>query len=124
MISSSISEVLSKWLSSIFPTSIIRSEEDRIEVYDIEDSYSIGYRLAYCIITKIGDQLSDYYSGLGRCLAYCIESGFAPTYIAVPEGHPYTDKLRRILDAINLPIGLIIVSSSGEVNIAVKPHVP
>ncbi|MEM1607190.1 MAG: hypothetical protein QXW55_03180 [Candidatus Bathyarchaeia archaeon] len=124
MVSGNISEVLSKWLSSLFPTSIIRSEEDRVEVYEVEDGYSIGYRMAYCVMTKCGFDLSDCYRSLGQCIVYCIENGFIPTYMAVPEDYPYLNKLEKILSSINLPIGLITISSDGQIRVAVKPHVP
>ncbi|MEM1582535.1 MAG: hypothetical protein QXK89_08520 [Candidatus Bathyarchaeia archaeon] len=119
-----IPEILSKWLSSMFPTSIIRSEDDRIEVYEVEDGYSIGYRMSYCIITKCGFELSECYRNLGQCITYCIENGFVPTYIAVPENYPHIRRMERILGAINLPVGLIAISPSGEVKVAIKPHVP
>jgi len=124
MFNINMSEVLSKWLSSMFPTSVIRSEDDRIEVYEVEDGYSIGYRMAYCIITGCGLDLSECYRNIGQCVVYCVENGFVPTYIAVPEDYPHIGRLERILSMINLPIGLIIVSSSGEVKVTIKPHVP
>ncbi|MEM2341398.1 MAG: hypothetical protein QXX94_04335 [Candidatus Bathyarchaeia archaeon] len=124
MLGENILEVLSKWLSSLFPTSIIRSEEDRIEVYEVEDGYSIGYRVAYCIVTRCDVELSECYRNLGQCIVYCVENGFVPTYIAVPEDYPHIRRLERILSVINIPIGLVTVSPSGEVRVVIKPHVP
>ncbi|MEM2110450.1 MAG: hypothetical protein QXX08_01050 [Candidatus Bathyarchaeia archaeon] len=124
MAGENIPEVLSRWLSSLFPTSIIHSQEDRIEVYEVEDGYSIGYRMAYCVMTRCGFELSDCYKNLGQCIVYCIENGFAPTYITVPEDHPHLVRLEKILSAINLPIGLITISPDGQVKVSVKPHVP
>jgi len=124
MVNEGISEVLCRWLSSLFPTSIIRSEEDRIEVYEVEDGYSIGYRMAYCIMTKCGLELTDCYRNLGQCIVHCIENGFVPTYIAVPEDYPHLRRLEKILGVINLPIGLIAISPEGQVRVVIKPHVP
>lgn len=120
-------EILSKWLTSMFPTSIIRFEDKRIEVYEVEDGYSIGYRMAYCIIpcsVECGEELSECYKNVGQCLICCVENGFIPTYIAVPEVCPRMKRLERTLGAINLPIGLITIDRSGEVKVTVKPHVP
>ncbi|MCX8171595.1 MAG: hypothetical protein N3E47_06475 [Candidatus Bathyarchaeota archaeon] len=124
MVDGKISEVLSKWLSSLFPTSIIRSEEDKLEVYEVEDGYSIGYRMAYCVMTKCDYEIHDCYRNLGQCIVYCIENGFVPTYIAIPEDYPHLKRLEKILSVINLPIGLITLSPDGQVKVAVKPHVP
>jgi len=124
MLSYNILETISKWLSSIFPTNIIRSEEGKIEVYEVVDGYSIGYRMAYCVMIGCGVELSDCYKSLGQCITSCIENGFVPTYIAVPEDYPHIERLKRILSEINLPMGLITVSPNGEVKVAIKPHVP
>lgn len=128
MSTNEIAEILFKWLSSIFPTNIIRFEDGIIKVYEVEDGYSIGYKnvliIAYCIIAECDKGMSECYKGIGRCIAHCVENGFVPTYITVPENCPHIKKLERIINAINLPIGLISVSSSGEVKTITKLHLP
>lgn len=124
MIVGSIPEILHEWLSRLFPTCAIRHEADRIEVYEVEDGYSIGYRMAYCVLTKYGIELSECYRVLGQCIVYCIENGFVPTYMAVPEDYPHIKRLKRVLDAVKLPLGLIVISPEGDVEVAVKPHLP
>lgn len=93
-------KILSKWLATMFPTSIICSEDKRIEVYEVEDSYSIGYRMAYFIVpcsVKCGEELSECYKNGGQCLICCVENGFIPAYIAVPESCSRMKRLERTL---------------------------
>lgn len=123
-----ITQILLRWLSSVFPASIIHSEDGIIEVYEVEDGYSTGYKniliMAYCIIAECDGEISKCHRNIGRCITHCVENGFVPTYITVPEKCPCIKKLERIVNAINLPVGLVSVSPSGEVKIIAKLHLP
>lgn len=112
------------WLGAYFPTSVVRTENDRLIVYEVEDGYSIGYRMAYNIHINCNPQQIECYKSLGQCVTCCIESGFVPTYLAVPHDHPYIKKFERIMNSVNLPIGLLTVNQNGNVRIVVKPHLP
>ncbi|MBS7614207.1 hypothetical protein KEJ18_00470 [Candidatus Bathyarchaeota archaeon] len=112
------------WLGAYFPTSIVRTENERIAVYEVEDGYSIGYRMAYNIHINCNTQLTECHKSLGQCLTCCIESGFVPTYLAVPQDYPHMEKLERIMSSVNLPIGLLTVGQNGNVRVAIKPRLP
>ena len=119
-----VMDAVLRWLGAFFPTSVIRTEDRGIEVYEVEDGYSIGYRMAYHVRINCDPQLTEYYKGLGQCLTCCIESGFVPTYLAVPYDNPNIGRLERIINSVKLPIGLLTVNQTGEVRVAIKPHLP
>ncbi len=119
-----ITDAVLRWLGSFFPTSVIRTEDKGIEVFEVEDGYSIGYRMAYQIRINCDSQLTEHFKSLGQCLNCCIESGFVPTFLAVPYDNTNIGRLERIINSVKLPIGLLTVNQTGEVRVAVKPHLP
>jgi len=119
-----VKKAILEWIGAHFPTSIIRTENDWITVYEVEDSYSIGYRMAYNIHINCNPQQTECHKSLGQCLIWCIENGFVPTYLAVPFDHPHIEKFGRIMNSVNLPIGLLSVNQNGDVRIIIKPHLP
>ncbi len=117
-----ITEAVSKWLSSLFPCCTIHADEEEIKVYEVENGYSVGYKLTNYIRVGCKEGLTEYYGDLGRCLTYCVENGYVPTYFAVPHDYPNRERLERAVNAVKLPIGLLTVDIDGRVKVAIKPH--
>ena len=119
-----VMDAVLRWLGAVFPNSTIRTKDKAIEVFEIKDGYSIGYEMAHQICINCDPQLAEHFSSLGQCLDYCVESGFVPTYLAVPYDDKNIERLERMINSSNLPIGLLTVNQKGEVKVRLKPHSP
>ncbi|MDH5733152.1 MAG: hypothetical protein OEY88_05135 [Candidatus Bathyarchaeota archaeon] len=65
---------------------------------------------------------SNVHRAIGQCLHYYIIYGCIPTYLAVPENYKQLKTLRRTAKFFNLPIGILLINSNGEISIERKPN--
>jgi len=54
------------------------------------------------------------YSALGQTLTYYITSDKIPTFLAVPTDYKKLETLKRVIEELDLPIGLLLVPEDGE----------
>lgn len=58
---------------------------------------------------------SNVHRAIGQCLHYYWSYGRIPTYLAVPNDYKKLETLERVLKFFDLPIGILLVDSNGEV---------
>lgn len=60
---------------------------------------------------------SDPDRALGQSLGYLIIGDEVPTYLAFPYAYQDFDYIRRIVEKLDLPLGLLLVAEDGRVDI-------
>jgi len=74
-----------------------------------KDTYTIH------MIVECKGSDSELDRALGQSLGYHVDYGQVPTYLAIPRSHFRFNYLKKVIEKLDLPLGLLQVDENGEV---------
>ena len=133
-----ISNVIS-WLKAAYPKASVERQKGPyvdVTVTSVEGTYAFDRDASLTFLAQVeckGTQkdsstaLEWTDASIGQALRYLIKNGkdgLIPTYLALPHDFYHLDILMSIIEKLDLPLGLLIVSDDGAVEMSRQARTP
>jgi len=119
--------LVKKWINSGHPERFMPSSDYGADIlvlsseifqqrYVSQDMLNKAY-FTYHMQIECKGTYSNHHRAIGQCLEYFIKLKGIPTYLAFPRDYSRLEIVEKIIAHFNLPIGIMLVSENGAIDI-------